>query len=262
MLHRFETPCISTGSLIHGSHKKSREFFNKSLIKLNDNSLAQIEWASNEDNSIQVDPSKFQVQLDFEALSLDSFHNSNYDEALHFAAKWFIDMPFSKRPLLFASNLASTIMKEHKKAILFLNAGLKNRPQDTTLINNIPFSLSLDGRPLEAMKYLDKIPHTENLTAINEICLKATKGLAFFRSGMPDVGKNFYLQALQMAKDKKLNNLYNVALLNYAREEIRNKSENVNSLLDIVNKIPISVNDIDLKFLKADIVSEYSKYNK
>ena len=253
---------IGTVELINGSHKKSREFFNKSLISPNDNSLAQLEWASNEDNSIQVDPSKFQVQLNFEALSLDSFHNADYDEALNFAAKWFIDMPFSKRPLLFASNLASTVMKEHKKAIIFLNAGLKNRPQDTTLINNIAYSLSLDGRPLEAMKYLNKIPPTENLTAINEICLKATKGLAFYRSGMPDVGRNYYLQALQMAKDKKLNNLHNVALLNYAREEIRIKSENASSLLDIVNKIPISVNDIDLKYLKADVELEHLKYNK
>ena len=253
---------IGTVELINGSHKKSREFFNKSLISPNDNSLAQLEWASNEDNSIQVDPSKFQVQLNFEALSLDSFHNANYDEALNFAAKWFIDMPFSKRPLLFASNLASTVMKEHKKAILFLNAGLKNRPQDTTLINNIAYSLSLDGRPIEAIEYLNKINPTENLTAINEICLKATKGLALYRSGMPDVGRNYYLQALKMAKEKKLNNLHNVALLNYAREEIRIKAENASSLLDVVNKIPISVNDIDLKYLKADVDLEFLKFNK
>ena len=171
-------------------------------------------------------------------------------------------MPFSKRPLLFASNLASTVMKEHKKAILFLNAGLKNRPQDTTLINNIAYSLSLDGRPIEAIEYLNKINPTENLTAINEICLKATKGLALYRSGMPDVGRNYYLQALKMAKEKKLNNLHNVALLNYAREEIRIKAENASSLLDVVNKIPISVNDIDLKYLKADVDLEFLKFNK
>jgi tetratricopeptide (TPR) repeat protein len=250
---------IGTVELLSGSHKKSRDFFSKALISPNDNSLAQVEWASSKDSLIEVDPSKFPVQLNFEALTLDSFHNSKYDEALNNAAKWFLDMPFSKRPITFASNLASTVMKEHKKAISFLDAGLKNHPHDPLLLNNIAYSLSLDNRPKEALEHLDKILKNEILTESNEICITATKGLAYFRMGLPEKGREFYLKAIQATKDKNLKTLNFVAILNFVREEIRYNPEDLDSLLELVNKVPITKEDVDLKCLKKDIDEELEK---
>lgn len=247
---------IGTVELLNGSHSKSRDFFNKALINPNDNSLAQVEWASNKDSLIEVDPSKFSVQLNFEALTLDSFHKSKYDEALNNAAKWFVDMPFSKRPITFASNLASTVMKEHKKAISFLDAGLKNHPHDPILLNNIAYSLSLDNKPKDALEHLDKISKSEVLTDSTEVCILATRGLAYFRMGKPEIGREYYLKAIEATKDKNLKDLNFVAILNYVREEIRYNPIELNDFIELANKVPIQEDDIDLKYLKKDIDDE------
>lgn len=248
---------IGTVELLYGSSKKSREFFNKALIKPNDNSLAQIEWASNKDKQIQVDPLNFNVRMSFEALTLDNFHNNQFDEALDNAAKWFIDMPFSKRPIMFGSNLASTVLKDQNKAISFVNAGLVSHPNDPQLINNLAYSLSLDDRPREAFEQLNKIKDSF-YNETTHICLTATKGLALFRSGLIDAGRNQYLEAIEQSKQMKNQELNWIAILNYAREEVRIGSEYSDSIMDNVSKIPTNEN-IVITILKKDVIELHKK---
>jgi tetratricopeptide (TPR) repeat protein len=248
---------IGTVELLYGSSKKSREFFNKALIKPNDNSLAQIEWASNKDKQIIVNTSNFEVRMNFEALTLDNFHNNQFDKALDNAAKWFIDMPFSKRPIMFGSNLASTVLKDQNKAISFVNAGLVSHPNDPQLINNLAYSLSLDGRPDEAFEQLNKIKDSD-YNETTHICLTATKGLALFRRGLIDAGRNQYLDAIAQSKQMKNQELNWIAILNYAREEVRIGSEYSDSIMDSVSKIP-SIDNIVITTLKNDVIELYKK---
>ncbi len=249
---------IGTVELLDGSQKKSREFFNKALINPNDNSLAQIEWASNRDKQIIVNPSNFNVRMNFEALTLDNFHNNEYNQALDNAAKWFIDMPFSKRPIMFGSNLASTVLKDQSKAISFLNAGLVSHPNDPQLINNLAYSLALDNRPNEAFEQLNKIKNDSEYNETTQICLTATKGLALFRSGLIDAGRNFYIDAIEQSKQMKNQELNWIAILNYAREEVRINSEYVASIMDAVSKINV-LDNIVIKTLKNDIIELHKK---
>ena len=250
---------IGTVELLYGGSKKSREFFNKALISPNDNSLAQIEWASTKDNALDINPSLFGVKMNFEALALDNFQNKEYGAALDNAAKWFIDMPFSKRPIMFGSNLASTILKDQKKSISFLNAGLISHPNDPQLLNNLAYALALDDKPSEAFEQLKKIRNEEDYDDVTQICLTATRGLSYFRSGFSDIGRKLYLDAIEQSK--KINNkeLNWIAILNYAREEIRIRSEYVDSIMAAVSKIPNDAKDYEITVLKKDIIELHDK---
>lgn len=250
---------IGTVELLYGGTKKSREYFNKALISPNDNSLAQIEWASTKDNSLDINPSLFGVKMNFEALALDNFQNKNYETALDNAAKWFIDMPFSKRPIMFGSNLASTILKDQQKSISFLNAGLISHPNDPQLINNLAYALALDDKPKEAFDQLNKIRNEENYDDVTQICLTATKGLASFRSGFDDIGRQLYLEAIEQTKQINNRELNWIAILNYAREEIRLKSEYVEPIMDAVSKIPDDSKDFEISVLKKDVIELHNK---
>ncbi|ARV15168.1 tetratricopeptide repeat protein [Polaribacter sp. SA4-12] len=249
---------LGTIELLNGSNKKSKILFNKALISPNDNSLAQVEWASKKDLNINIDLNKFNVQMNYEAITLDSYHNSNYDNALQNAAKWFIDMPFSIKPILFGSNLASTILKDHKKSISFLNAGLVSHPNDPQLINNLAYAFSMDNRPDEALLELNKVKN-HKIGDSTKACLTATKGLAYFRSGLPEQGRRLYLDAIEQTNSSKNKNLNWIAILNYAREEIILKSEFVEPIMNAVNKIPDNYKNIEINVLKNDIIKEYKK---
>ncbi len=250
---------IGTVEMLNGSLKKSRELFKKSLINPNDNTLAQVEWASSKDNMIEISQSHFDVKMNFEALALDNFQNSEYNKAMDNAAKWFTDQPFSKRPIMFASNMASTILKDQDKSIIFLNAGLISHPNDPQLINNLAYALALDNKTEDALKQLDKIKNETDIDIATKICLKATKGLVLFRSGFSDRGRYLYLEAIEQTNKINNQNLNWIAILNYAREELLQSSEYVESIMNTVAKIPENAKDIEIRTLREDVIDMYKK---
>lgn len=250
---------LGTIELLYGGTKKSRDFFQKALISPNDNSLAQIEWASTHDKQLDIDPSKFSVKMNYEALALDNYHNKDFKSAIDNAAKWFIDMPFSKRPIMFGSNLASTILKDQEKSLSFLKAGLLSHPNDPQLINNIAYALALDDKPQEAFEQLGKIRNEDEYDEITQICLTATKGLSYFRSGFSDVGRKLYLEAIEKTRQIQNQELNWLAILNYAREEIRLGSEYAIPLMDTVTKIPSGTKDLEISILKQDVLDLFEK---
>ena len=252
---------IATVEMQNGKAKKSRDLFKKSIICPNDNSLAQFEWASRTDKSIKVDHLDFDVQSNYEVLAQENYFKNNFSESFKFTVKWFIDQPFSIRSAIFGSYLASTVMKDQEKSISLIKAGLISNPGDPTLLNNFAYSLALQNKPAEALNELSKIKYTF-LEPSTETCIKATRGLIAFRSGNIDQGRYLYWEAISDAKkaDNKLLNW--TAILNYAREEISNSTREVESIMDIVSKIPDNKSEIAISILKADIIDMYKKMKK
>jgi len=244
---------IGTVELLNGSTKKSRDFFNKSLIRPNDNSLAQIEWATTADNQLNINTQGVKVEMDFEATALDNYRKENFNEALVSALRWFADMPFSKRPILFASNLASTVMKDQPKAIAFLSEGLKSHPNDPILINNLAYSLALENKTKEAFEALDRLKGAHINSDTTRICLTATMGLAYFRQGFSDLGRKYYLDAIEETKHLNYRELNWVAILNYAREELLADTDEVEHIYAIIDKIPKNYSDIEIRTLRNDV---------
>lgn len=252
---------LGTVELLNGNLKKSRPLFQTSMISPNDNSLAQLEWASNKDYNLNIVPATLQVNHNFEALALENFHNKNLDKALNHTFRWFLDMPFSKRPIMFGAHIASSLLNDQEKSRGFLKAGLISHPNDPQIINNLVYSLALENNTSEALDYLNKLPQISGVEKSTQICLTATRGLVLFRSGFHEEGRKNYLKAIEEAKDLKSQYYTSLAFLNYAREEIIINSELVESVIDLVKKIPESKTDLDINKLKQEVLNLYKKEN-
>jgi tetratricopeptide (TPR) repeat protein len=249
---------LGTVEIINGNKKKSRDLFHKALLSPNDNSLAQIEWASKIDAQLDINQSNFQVKHNFEAMALENFNNMKLDDALNSTFHWFLDMPFSKRPVMLGSHI-SALLNDKERARDFLKAGLVSHPYDPQLLNNLGYSFALENKTEEALDYINKAGSISSMDISTKICLTATRGLISFRTGLPDLGRKLYLDAIQQAKDIKSEYFNWLAILNYVREELLIKSEFVDSLMETVAIIPEDAKDIDIKKLKKEVVELYQK---
>lgn len=252
---------IGTEELLSGSHKKSKQFFNHALISPNDNSLAQIEWASSKDNRIKVDSSSINIKMNHEALALENYQEGDYHLAVHNTTKWLKDMPFSKRPVMFGSNIATTILKDNEKSISILKTGLISHPNDPQIINNLAYAYALNNKPDVALDELSKLKET-NYEKATQACLIATKGLAQFRKGHHELGRKNYLRAMEITKDINDKELNWIAILNYAREEVMAKSIFAGDVMNAVSKIPNIESNVEISTLKKEVIELYDIQNK
>lgn len=248
---------LGTVELLHGTLRKSRELFALSLRDPNDNSLAQAEWAINKDKSLKIDISSFEIEYGFEASAIYNFYNDDYKTALNDAARWLVDMPFSKRPVLLGSHIAGSMLSDHQTAITFTKAGLASHPNDPQLINNIAYSLILLGKIEDADRYLRTLPSIDQINEPASICLTATIGLLHFRRGETEKGRILYRKAIEDAR--RVNDRYFnwLAILNYAREEILAKSPFVDEVIEAVSRIPDNIESRDIYKLKNEVVALY-----
>ena len=255
---------LATLELQNGNFKNSKKLFSNSLIQPNDNALAQAEWVSQEEDILLFhDLESFNLDNSYEALALEYFEKGLWDKAIEYSKKWFIDLPFSKGPLLFANNIASRKLKNHDLAFKFVKLGLVSHPRDSQLLNNIIYSLCVQNKLDEAGQYLEKVNSSDfNKNNSNGICLTATKGLFYFRLGDPINGRKFYYDALSRSKsinNKKLNSL---ALINYVREELIFNQIDISFLIPKLEKIIRYYQSEDLAEEAREILELYNKKKK
>jgi len=254
---------IATVELFAGDRKKSKKMFGKSLISPNDNSLAQIEWILNNKDKSLIDREQinFQVKHNFEAQAIANYYDKNLIEALNNTCQWFYDMPFAKRPVIHGSNIAA-LLDNRILSIEFLKSGLIAHSNDDLMLNNIAYYLALENRTEEANQYLDRIKF-KGISKSIETCSIATHGLICFREKKYEEGRKAYLIAIEQAAIDKDQYHYKVATLNYAREEILAKTDQIESVMQIVSKISEAEDDdMAVKKLRSEVLSLYDKYKQ
>ncbi len=112
-----------------GSFKKAKAHFDKSMLKPNDNTLAQLEWVSKEDSRFSINPFSFENVINpFEAFALEHYEKGNWKDAFYNCIKWFLDTPFSKRPVLLGSYIAGSLLKDTNASVLLCEVGLQANP--------------------------------------------------------------------------------------------------------------------------------------
>ena len=230
---------LATLEMKNASLKLSKKLFQQSLIKPNDNSLAQAEWASQEEKKLnQINPDQFQLINSFEAMARELSDQKKWQESIDFSKKWFFDLPFSKMAVLFGNEIASSKLKDHNQAVEIAKLGLISHPNDAHLLNNIIYSLCLQDKTIEAEKYLNNV-RKDDMNAKNDtaICLTATRGLYLFRKGFHNIGRQLYMESMTMAKDTGNIYLNSLALINYIREEILLGLEDVTEIMPNLDRI-------------------------
>jgi len=255
---------IGTIELLSGNRKKSKKMFSKSLLAPNDNSLAQIEWILENKDKFLIDRNQINIQpkYNFEAESYSSFYNKKLEDALNNTYKWFLDMPFSRQPVLIGSNIAD-ILDKRNLSIEFLELGLAVHLNDAQMLNNIAYYLALENKTKDALSYLEKArTQGTDKTETTKICIIATQGLISFRENKYEKGRKEYLEAIEETRLKKNESLNHIAILNYAREEILAKTDKVESIMQDVNKISESddTNNISIMKLKSKVLKLYEEY--
>jgi len=252
---------LATLELKNDKLKKSKKLFGTSLVHPNDNSLAQAEWASQlEKGLLPVNSQGFKLINSFEALARDFAEHKKWEEAIECSKKWFLDLPFSKGSVLFANDIAIHKLKDHSLAVEVAKLGLDSHPNDAQLLNNIIYSLCIENKIEEAEILFQKVKK-DDLTSLNDIgiCLTATKGLYYFRKGIPDAGRKLYLEAIHLAEKLQRNYLLSSALINYIREEILLGKEDVSP---IITKLGEIIKLYDGKDLADDARTVIELYNQ
>jgi len=254
---------LATLEFESGNNKKSRKLFGRSLESPNDNSLAQVQWANNQklnvlfDNQILLSSHSY-----FEANAWYEYQNRQYKSALRYADEWSIDLPYAKSPIYFAFHVSNTYLKDFELSERILKRGLAANRMDSGLLNNLAYVYALQNKTDNALKVISKVNINDEIEGSTKICLEATRGLIFFRSGFADLGRQCYLKAIEetmkISNEPELNWL---AILNYAREELLLKSEYSDKVLELVERIPETEND-EIVELRKEVVELNAKRNK
>jgi len=248
---------IGSIEMINNNRKNCRELFRTALIRPNDNSLAQAKWLISEYNELSFDFADYSYLTNtFEADAMSAYMFDNFKGALDTAVDWIEDIPFTRRPVQFAADMAYTYVKDFPTAIAVLEHGLKANPCDAVLLNNLAYAYALNEQPDLAAQKIEEAKRlpSDLRPADIRVCMKATEGLIEYRKGNYSEGEKLYSDAIHQATyelgDKEL---ATKALLNYAREEIRSNPNFDTKLITMLDDIP--EDSKETKQLKSDVAT-------
>jgi tetratricopeptide (TPR) repeat protein len=194
---------IGTLEAAAGNRRSSRMLISQSLQQPSENAVAQAAWLSR--NTGIIASTAMDVSQSPEAVAWQAFQAADWDRSLSGTQVWFEDQPFSSRPAIHGSHLASTVLENHDLAIEFAQNGLLSNPDDVCLYNNLAFSLAQQGDIERAAKAMSKVD-PKSLSSEQSIYVAATLGLIEFRAGHQEQGRELYRRASQIAraiKDEK-----------------------------------------------------------
>ena len=200
-----------------GNNRAANKLFRESLRQPTDNALAQVVWASKRTGIQLVNTEMLEQGKANEALTWSDFHRGNWSRVIVEAEKWAQEEGFSARPLLLSSSTAASFLDEPKLAEEIARRGLVTNPGHPALVNNLAFSLILQGKPKEGLVALEKA-NTRTLSTPEAVCLQATQGMACFRLGNEIEGRRHYGAAIETAKGPENEWLRIVAALYLASE--------------------------------------------
>ncbi len=209
---------IGTMELESGNHKKSKRLLKDSLQDPTDNTVAQAAWLST-NHLIQLPQLSEIIPITgFEAAAYYHADENNWDTAYEMSLEWALVQPYSAAPFVFGTFAAGLGLNNPSQALQLAEIGLAANKNNISLLNNFAYFLILNGQLSNAKSVLDrKILRSEN--ASSHTSLIATRGLFHFRMGDPELGRMYYEKALSDFKKLGNDRAYNVAVLNFAREE-------------------------------------------
>ena len=102
---------------------------------------------------------------------------------------------------------------------------------------------------------LDKLKLSGGEEARERVCLTATRGLAYFRSGRIIEGREKYEIAIESARSIDDLDFQQIAILNYAREELIAKQLVPASFADGIRDLKIGPRAVATQILKGKVVA-------
>lgn len=202
-----------------GERRKAKRLFKASLESATDNALAQFAWAAEVLNMQTDQESVEHVPRSFEARALMLFRGGRWQDTVDQCANWLSDEPYSARPAVLGSFVASELLQDLDRASQFLTWGLSINDHEFGLLNNQSYCLALTNRIKDARAYYERISEAD-LHPQQRVVWLATRGAIEFRSGNISLGRQSYAEAIDAASRLRDELLLARAALNLAREEL------------------------------------------
>jgi tetratricopeptide (TPR) repeat protein len=236
---------VATLNLTDGDLRSARRLFRQSLSDPTENAVAQAAWAARQMGGVEVTADVLaRTRRSFEAQAFTRFYEGQWRAAMSQAEQWLLDEPYSSRPALLGSYVASIASEDYGLAESFASRGLMANPDEPILHNNLVYAIANQGRLEEAQRIFDAIPEVEDDTT--RTVLLATAGLLSFRRGQPQEGRLRYLQAIERALQPEVRAL---AALNLAREEIVAGTREAEEALRRAEAYSVGVQRSDIRWL-------------
>lgn len=223
---------VATTEFGHGDTKKSRRFFRQALNDPTENSLAQAVWVSGEFNFLNLDQNLWSRPNIPEAKTRNLFFEKSWEQCLKECVRWQQLEPFSSRPGIFGSFVASAILEDFQLAKDFALTALAANPDRFLLLNNAAFAMIHLNEFKEAEKLIDRIKPSQFDDAQDQTVYLATKGFLQYRTDDAEYGNKLYTQARSLAEEKLGHNSSLVAhvVAFHALEDSKHKGHNYQQL--------------------------------
>jgi tetratricopeptide (TPR) repeat protein len=205
--------------------------FTQALVSPTENSVAQANWAARKLPAFEVDPRHLRTPRSYEARCWESFRAGDWDSAIAEAWKWLADEPFSRRPAELGTFTALVPTERFEDAVQMARLALVANPDDPLLLNNLAVGLASMGKVEEAVQTYARINPSGLSSTAQLVAYHATGGLIAFRTLAPELGRELYGRALDVASGESMRHERATAFAFWAREEFQANSPTAHHLL-------------------------------
>jgi tetratricopeptide (TPR) repeat protein len=189
---------LATLAAFNGEIKSAKKLFNKALVNPNDNSLAQAFWSTEKFGiTLNIDERLLATPFTHEANYYHQIINADLEHAINEATDWYLDEPYSVRPLRAAAYIACVI-GDYDGAVRFSEQALKiDNSNDVELLNNRIYALAARNDIEEAVKRIIEVAKIERSeTGGNSAHTLANWGMINFKAGYFEEGEKYYKLAI------------------------------------------------------------------
>jgi tetratricopeptide (TPR) repeat protein len=186
--------CLGTMEIRGGTQRKAKSLIRGALRDPSENALAQVEWMATQLHA-EV-PTAVQPPASYEAQSRRHHRDRHFKESFGAAQQWARFQPFSSRPLIQATFLATLCLDDNVAAIDIVRRALPAHRKNPLLMNNLAFAYARLGDVKAASEALQSVD-TRVLSGRDQLVLSATRGLICFRSGQPEGGRELYRDSIR-----------------------------------------------------------------
>lgn len=213
---------LSTLETHHGTIRKSKKLMKQALVDPNENTVAQAVWLAPSLGKELVRP-KEDVIAPYEAYARLHLREQEYKQSLEASKNWYKFQPFTSRPVVFASYVASVCLQDDSEAIRIIENASLSSFESFLVKNNYAFALASQNLLDKAQKVVTGI-NESSLDQEDSHTLSATRGLIQFRLGHIEEGRKLYQQTISGFKRKDNFRAAAIATFFWAREESLIKS--------------------------------------
>ena len=242
---------IATLELSHGKIKRARNLFRQALSDPTENSVAQADWALRKKHmealDLDLERARDATPRSFEANAWNHFTAKEWKPALKSSFDWLRDQPFSKRPVLFGSYIAASLLEDYRDCERIVEIGLRANPDEPILLNNLAFVFASSGEIDKAEEKFRRIKYSNIRDESEQIAITATQGLLFFRRGQANEGRLFYRHAIEEAKRRGFKKSSAIASIYLAREETLSETKYAENAVEQAIEESKKIRDPDVK---------------